>query len=97
MKKVTIILAVLLAGNLSSFAQQSNRQNFSGIQPSALVEPTLRCFQNGRQVLQETGQFVSNKKSGKNIYRFGNQAGGVSIIMFDLGETVCTLTKLSSK
>lgn len=95
MKKIYLIATVALLSSMPSVAQQSKKQNFSGIQSSMLVEPTLRCFQNGRQVLQETGQFVSNKKAGKNIYRFGNQSGGVSIIMFDLGETVCTLTKLS--
>lgn len=89
---------LLLSGLVMLSAASAQNKNFTGIKSSGTgVEPTLRCFQNGRQVLQETGKFVSSKTSGSNVYKFGNKSGGVSIIMFDLGETVCTLTKLSNK
>lgn len=82
---------VLLAFSLVAYAQ-----NFTGFQNSSITsEPTLRCFQNGKQVIQETGQFLPSKDSGKNIYSFYDKQGGYSIILFDLGETTCTLTKLA--
>lgn len=97
-KNIILFLITILFGVSTTFAQHHKKNNFSSFNNNSANfqnEPTLRCFQNGKQVLQETGQFVSNKQSGKNIYKFGDSVGGINILVFDLGDSICTLTKLA--
>ena len=76
----------------TSLADSSSMQN-APRQSGRGAGPTLRCWQYGRLVLEESGVALPSAEKGMKPLVFPRQEGRAdSVYVFDLNQGMCTIT-----